>query len=328
MKTQFNITTSFCDLDRFASRQEFLDLLDGFDGVELMVCGEDERNLIRPENVVGLHMSSFYCWLDFWQGDLDRCLQEFGTEEAMYAYYGGETRQALIDRFRIDLANAKKYGAEYMVYHVSDSNSLETLTGQYAHSDEEVIDAACELINAALNGVTDGPMLLLENLWEPGLTFTRPEMTARLLKGICYPNTGIMLDTGHLLHTNLALRTQKEGLEYIHRRLGEHGELCNHICGIHLNQSLTGAYMRRVRRNPPDLSKDYNEKAGQLFEYVFRADQHKPFAAPGVGELIECIAPDYLTFEFISNDLNQHRTMLRRQWAALKRRNFCERTGL
>lgn len=319
MKTQFNITTSFCDLDRFASREEFLALLEGFDGVELMVCGEDERNLIRPENVVGLHMSSFYCWLDFWQGNIERCLQEFGTEEAMHTYYGGATRQVLIDRFRADLSNAQKYGAEYMVYHISDSNSQETLTGRYAHTDEEVIDAACELINAALNGVTDGPMLLLENLWEPGLTFTRPEMTARLLNGICYPGKGIMLDTGHLLHTDLTLRTQKEGLEYIHRCLDEHGELCKYIRGIHLNQSLTGAYMRRVRKNPPKLSGDYNEKAGQLFEYVFQADQHKPFVVPGVWELIERIDPDYLTFELISNDLNQHKTMLRRQFRALER---------
>ena len=162
-------------------------------------------------------------------------------------------------------------------------------------------------------------MLLLENLWEPGLTFTRPEMTARLLNGIRYPNKGIMLDTGHLLHTDLSLRTQKEGVEYIHRRLDEHGELCSCIRGIHLNQSLTGAYMRRVRANPPKLSQDYNEKMGQLFEYVFQADLHKPFVASGVQGLIERIAPDYLTFEFISNDLNQHRTMLRRQRAALKR---------
>ena len=319
MKIQFNITTSGCDLDRFSSREEFLALMDGFDGVELMVCGEDERNLIRPENVVGLHMSSFYCWLDFWQGNMDRCLQEFGTEETVRAYYGGETRQALIDRFRADLVNARKYGAEYMVYHVADSNSVETLTGRYAHTDEEVIDAVCDLINAALDGVTDGPMLLLENLWEPGLTFTRPEMTARLLKGIRYPNKGIMLDTGHLLHTDLSLRTQKEGLAYIHRNLDAHGELCRTIRGIHLNQSLTGAYMKRVRKYPPILSADYSEKSWQLFEYVFQADQHKPFVAPGVRELIGRIAPDYLTFEFISNDLNQHKTMLRRQWAALKR---------
>lgn len=319
MRTQFNITTSLCDLDRFASREEFLSLRDGFDGVELMVCGEDARGIIQPEDVVGLHMSCFYYWLDFWNGDLDRCKEEFGTLDAAYACYGGTTRQALIDRFRVDLDHAKRYGAEYMVFHVSDSSSLETLTGKYAHTDEEVIDAACELINQSMDGVTDGPMLLLENLWEPGLTLTRPEMTKRLLDGIRYPRTGIMLDTGHLMHTNLSLRTQKAGLEYIHRCLDAHGELCKHIRGIHLNQSLTGAYMKRVRKNPPALFNDYNEKMGQLFEYVFQADQHKPFTCPGVRELIERVAPDYLTFEFISNDLDQHKAMLKRQQNVLKR---------
>lgn len=318
MKIQFNLTTSPCDLERFPSRAEFLALLEGFDGVELMVCGEDERSLVRPEDVVGLHMSSFYFWLDFWKGDRARCMEEFGTPEAAHAFYGGTDRQALIDRFRADLANAKKYGAEYMVYHIADSSSLETLTGRYAHTDEEVIDAACDLINEALPADTDGPLLLLENLWEPGLTFTRPEMTERLLRGVRYPRTGIMLDTGHLMHTNLSLRSQKEALAYIHRCLDEHGDLCKHIHGIHLNQSLTGAYMRRVRRNPPQLSDDYNTRMGQLFEYVFQADQHKPFTCPGVGELIERIAPEYLTFEFISNDLAQHKTMLRRQRRALE----------
>lgn len=319
MKIQFNITTSDCDLERFSSREEFLDLLKGFDGVELMVCGEDERGIIQPGDVVGLHMSCFYYWLDFWKGDLERCKEEFGTPDVAYTCYGGTTRQALVDRFHADLDHAKKYGAEYMVFHISDSSSRETLTGRYAHTDEEVIDAACELINEALPADEDGPVLLLENLWEPGLTFTRPEMTQRLLEGVRYPKKGIMLDTGHLLHTNLSLRSQKEGVEYIHRCLDAHGELCRYIRGVHLNQSLTGTYMKRVRKAPPKLSDDYNEKMGQLFEYVFQADQHKPFVCPGVRDLVERITPDYLTFEFISNDLDQHKSMLRRQRRALEK---------
>lgn len=321
MKITFNITNSDCDLGRFSSRTEFLALLgEGFDGVELMDCGGGLGGILRAEDVVGLHMSCPYCWLDFWNGDRARCAAEFGSWEKACAVFGGDTRQTLVDRFRRDLALAKEYGAEYMVFHVADSTSWETLSGQYAHCDEEVIDAACDWINAAMEGETDGPLLLLENLWEPGLTLTRPDMTARLLAGVRYGNKGIMLDTGHLLHTNASLRTQGAGLDYIKRRLYEHRELCDWIRGIHLNQSLTGAYMRRVRKAPPALPEDYGEKLGVLFDYVFQADQHKPFTCPGVGELIDRIAPDYLTFEFISNDLPQHKTMLRRQRRALERR--------
>lgn len=320
MKTTFNITNSDCDLGRFASRAEFLALLDeGFDGVELMDCGGGLGDILRPEDVVGLHMSCPYCWLDFWNGDRQRCAAEFGSWENACTVFGGDTRQALVDRFRRDLALAKKYGAEYMVFHVADSTSCETLTGRYAHCDEEVINAACDWINTAMDGETDGPLLLLENLWEPGLTMTRPEMTRRLMNGVRYGEKGIMLDTGHLLHTDLSLRTQGAGLDYIKRRLDEHGELTQWIRGVHLNQSLTGAYMRRVRRDPPALPENYGEKLGVLFDYVFQADQHKPFTAPGIRGLIDHIAPDYLTFEFISSDLTQHKAMLRRQRRALER---------
>ncbi len=50
--------------------------------------------------------------------------------------------------------------AEYAVYHISDVTCMECLTGEYAHTDEEVIDAACELINQALPATAEGPWLL------------------------------------------------------------------------------------------------------------------------------------------------------------------------
>lgn len=146
---------------------------------------------------------------------------------------------------------------------------------------------------------------------------TEPELTARLMDGVEYKNKGIMLDTGHLMHTNTALRTQAEALRYIQDMLDRHGALCRFIRGIHLNQSITGAYMRRVAKNPPVLASDYAGRSYQLFEYVFRIDRHKPFTCPGVRALIERVGPEYLTFEFISNDLPQLRRMLHRQQNAL-----------
>ena len=50
---------------------------------------------------------------------------------------------------------------------------------------------------------------------------------------------------------------------------------------------------------------------------MFRIDQHKPFTCPGLRALIERVGPEYLTFEFISNDLPQLRRMLHRQQNAL-----------
>lgn len=318
MKTQFNLTTSACDLDRFESRAALERLLDGFDGVELMCFEDDARGILPPGRVTGLHMNCLTYWLDFWRGDLDACARELGSVENVRAVYGGDTREALLARYRRDLENAKKYGAQYVVFHIADAGIEETLTGRSRHSDEEVIDASCELLNTLFDGMTDGPALLMENLWHAGLKMTRPELTARLLEGVRYENRGIMLDTGHLMHTEPGLKNQSQALEYIHAQLDRHGALCRHIRGVHLNQSLTGGYMRRVAKNPPPLAPDWAGRSYQLFEYIFRVDQHKPFTCAGVRELIERIAPEYLTFEFISNDLSQHRRMLRRQSGAIR----------
>ena len=129
-----------------------------------------------------------------------------------------------------------------------------------------------------------------------------------------------MLDTGHLMHTDLELNSQEEAVSYIHRCLDQHGELCDHIRGIHLNQSLTGAYRKQLMENLPELSEDYNERMEKIYTCVFRMDQHKPFTCAGVRELIKRIDPDYLTYEFISNNREEHMELLRQQRQALQER--------
>lgn len=318
MKTQINLTTSCCDLDRFASQSVLTGLLEN-DGIELTCFEDDARGIVPVERVTGLHMSCLPYWLDLWRGDRAACLREFDDAETVRATFGGDTPDALLAHYRKDLAHAQRYGAEYLVFHVCDGSIEETFTGCARHTDAEVIDEAADLLNELFKNAADGPWLLLENLWYAGHRFTDPEMTARLLERVKYPKTGLMLDTGHLLHTNFALRTQEEGVRYIHGMLDRHGELCKRIRGVHLNQSLTGARMASVQAKPPALAKTYRERSEQLFYYVFSIDRHEPFTCPGVKELIDRIAPDYLTFELISHNLEEHRRLLKEQRAVFGR---------
>lgn len=317
MKVMFNLTTSAEDLDRFQEKEDLLKLMRGFDGVELMQFEEDSRGMIPKERVIGLHMGYFPTWFDFWRGNENALLKEFDSRETWERIYGGKDKEAILNRFRQDLKWAHHYGVEYVVFHVSEATIEESFTWKYQHTDEEVIDATIELINELLKDEDGKITFLVENLWQPGLTFTRPEMTRQLLDGIQYPNKGIMLDTGHLLHTNTAIRTQEEGLKYIHSLLDEHGVLCKYIRGVHLNQSLTGEYCEKTINNPPELGKTYGERYGKMFWHAFAVDQHLPFTCEGVKELIERISPEYLTFEFITADSLQHREYLKAQRLAL-----------
>ncbi len=319
MKLQFNLTTSGEDLDRFESRQALTDFMAGFDGVELMQLGEDERRIIPPERVIGLHMRYFPYWLDFWNGDLEAVAREFDSLDTAYQLYGGRNRQALVEVFRQELAHAHRWGAEYVVFHVSDASIAESFSLCYRHSDEEVIDTTAALLNEVFAHENGSIALLVENLWQPGLRFTRPEMTRRLMDGIAYPNKGIMLDTGHLFHTNMELRRQEDGVAYIHSLLDAHGSLCRYLRGVHLNQSITGDYMRQTMLNPPELGGSYAKRSEQMFWHAFSIDQHLPFTCDGVAGLIERIAPEYLTFEFITMDRAQHRRFLNAQRQALRR---------
>ena len=320
MKLNINLTTSPEDLDRFASSEDLEKLLRGFDGVELMWYGEDERKIIPPERVVGFHMSNHNYWLDFWRREEEALRREFDDLETAKASFGGTLDpRRLVEEFRRDFALAKRLGAQYAVYHVSDAGIEESFTRRYRHTDEEVVDGACEVINEALKGEQDASVaLLLENLWLPGLRFTRPEVTARLLEGVDYPNKGIMLDTGHLLHNELDLKDEAAGAAYIGKLLDAHGELAKSVRGVHLNQSITGEYARGMMEHPPELGKTYRERSWKMFSHAYAVDRHQPFTAPGVRELIlERIAPEFLTFEFITDDNAQHAAFLRRQREAL-----------
>ncbi len=320
MKTLLNLTTSTYDLDRFPSREALLSFLNDFqmDGVELLVCDPDPRKIVPKSCVVGQHMLYYPYWLDFYRGDETALVREFGSLEVCEAVYGGSTKQALVDRVRADFASAERYGAEYVVFHVSDAGIREAMSGVFRHSSAEVIDGTCELLGEALSGAQYRPLLLLENLWQPGLTLTDPAATRRLLEGIPYENVGLMLDTGHLFHTNESIATQEEGLAYIHAMLNRHGALAERIRGVHLHQSITGDYTRSVRANPPVPGGTYEERAWQMLTYAFAVDRHQPFTCAGVRDLIERISPDYLTCELITDNLTQHKAFLMEQKRALE----------
>ena len=319
MKTLFNITTSDDDLQRFDSAKDLEKMMDAFDGVELMYFDKDEKNIIEIDRVVGLHMHFFPFWMDFWKGNEERLVKEFDTRQTWEAYYGGADREAVIRRYKKDLEIAHQYDVEYVVFHVSEASIEESFTWNYHYSDEEVVDATAELLNELFCEEDGKIALLLENLWQPGLKFTNPEVTKRLLEQVAYPNKGIMLDTGHLLHTNTKIKTQEEGVSYIHQMLDAHGELAGCIRGMHLNQSLTGEYCEEIKKNPPPMGKTYRERYNQMFFHAFAVDKHEPFTAKGVKELVKRIAPEYLTFEFITADNAQHQMYLKEQLKALGR---------
>ncbi len=311
MKRIMNITTYPENLAQYHSREELRAYYRGFglDGLEVVEAGEDTAGILGTEDVIGVHLRFFSCWYCLWTGDTQSLLEEFGSWEEVERQFGGTDREALLRAFRKNLEFARKYHPQYAVFHVSDVFLSEIMTRKFRYSDEEIIDAAAEIVNQVY-AEDEGFELLFENLWWPGLTMTRPEITERLLKQIRYPRKGIMLDVGHLMHTNTALRTLDEAADYVREVVGRYQDR-SIIRGLHFHQTLSGAYVEDWKKHPLELSGSYDEKSMALKDYFANLDSHRPFTGRTAEELISWLAPEYLVYELSEFDRTKHEALMR-----------------
>ena len=293
----------------------------GLDGIEI-VWGDDDNVAQVPHKdlVVGYHMLFFSTWVDFWLGDEAGLLEEFGTWDAVKNCYQAETRDELVARFRRDLLRAIDFGAEYVVFHVSDVLMRECYTYEFRHTDRQVCDCACELINQIFDGVDADLALLVENQWWPGFTFCDPAMTRLLIDGIAYDNVGIILDTGHLMSTNTSLRTQRQAIDYIRDCYDAHGSLARKVRGLHLHQSLSGEYVEKAKGFvPDDFTGTYEQRFGVSYGHVLNIDRHEPWTDPAIADLVRHIGPEWVTNELSGGSRAKHNERVRTQLAALGR---------
>jgi len=202
---------------------------------------------------------------------------------------------------------------------VSECTIAESMLRKYHYTDEQVCDAVIELLNAVTDEIEGAPRLLLENLWYVGLTMERPEIVKRLLDGVRYPNTGIMLDTGHLMHTNPELRTADDAVDYIHAILDRYDDL-SMIHGVHLHQSLSGPYIKDCIAHWQPTAGTYTEQLWAVMGHIFNIDTHKPFRSHRIHELLDRLPElEFLCLEQISGTREEHAGNLAEQVLYLNR---------
>ena len=97
------------------------------------------------------------------------------------------------------------------------------------------------------------------------------------------------------------LKTEAEGADYIRRMLNRHGSLAKWVRGVHLHQSLSGAYVKAHTGSlPAGLPEDYMERFGVSYQHILQIDQHRPWTDPAILSVLEQIEPRYLTHELSS----------------------------
>ncbi|MBI6871873.1 TIM barrel protein [Clostridium aciditolerans] len=305
-----NLSTYEYDIARFNydinQLTSFLEKYD-IDGVELLNPINWNENFLPKKVVKGIHLRYYPVWLDFWKDNRSELLRQFKNKDTIEEIYGGINKETIIEHYKKEIDVANKMGAEYVVFHVSHVQLEHVFNYNFTYSDCEVIDAAAELINEVFKDLNTNVKLLFENLWWPGLTMLDKNMAARLLDKVQYSNKGFMLDTAHLMNTNLQLKDERQAVTYLLNTINNLGELKPFIKGLHLNCSLSGKYVIEQMNNKIDMCKDtsFNEMLEKVFSHVSNIDRHEPFTDECVKDLIEYIKPEYFVYEFITSSLEQ-----------------------
>jgi len=283
------------------------------DGIEMMFCADVNRQIYQPKNLLGAHLRFWPSWLDFWHDDQDELLHQFGSVKNIEACYGGLKREAWLDLYRENIQMAVAAGARYLVFHVGNVRNDELFSWNFSATDREVVEATIEVVNELAAAIPEDVILLFENLWWPGLTLQNENLVALLLEKIKHSNSGIMLDTGHLMNTNQNLKTETEGVHYILKVLDGLGHWQKAIRGIHLHQSLSGNYVKQSRGQVPI---DYT--LTDAMTHILKIDQHQPFTCQAASAIVERIQPDFLVHEFMQLSLADWSQKVQLQQQALQ----------
>ena len=305
-----NMSTYRYDVERFKGDykeiEKFLNQ-NSLDGVELLGVGALDEDIIPKRLIKGVHLSYYPIWVDFWNEDEEALKRQFKNDEEIKIYYGSLDKQVLIEKFRNEIKMADRIEAKYVVFHISHVELEETYNYKFKTSNEEVLKASVEFINEVLKGLDTKIEILFENLWWPGLTLLNRVETRNFIEKINYENKGIMLDTGHLINTNVNISSENEAIEYILKVLEDLKDVKSFIKGIHFNYSLSGDYVRaQIRKQRNDKSKfTLEEMKKNIHGHVINIDEHKPFRSYNAKKIVESVNPKYLTYEFITTSLNQ-----------------------
>lgn len=305
-----NLSNADCDVENLLQNNaETLPAIlreHGLDGIEFMRCAPWDRRMYPEELIKGVHLMFWPTWLDFWRGNRAALMEEFSNEENVRACYGSPDVADWVEAWKQNLRQAAECKPHYVVFHVAHNRLSEIYRREFSASDEDVIRATIELVNELVPEIPQGCRLLFENLWWPGLTFRQPHLAALLLEHVNYTDTGFMLDTGHLMNTNLNLKSEAEGAAYVLKVYRELGEVGRRIYGVHLHQSLSGAYTREMMRRHQGTHRALSWREGM--DYVLHVDRHEPFRTEAARWILNTIQPDYLVHEFLQysrTDLDQ-----------------------
>lgn len=285
------------------------------DGVELLIGYNDQSEEIPKEIVKSIHLPFWVTWLDVWRKGEEAAKYYFPKMPDEYLMHccGGKNQKEMIAAQKLLWKNATAFNPAHAVLHAAHVELEHSYTRDFTYKSTEVLSAFAALLNETAKEFDDGKppvKLAIENLWWPGLDLLFPAVADDFAAQINFTNWDLLLDTGHLMNTNPALRCEDEAIDFVLDRISRLSkELQGKINNLHLNLSLSGEYqLKHVMNGLPDgwNKLDHLDKYTIARKHVLQIDQHLPFKTERVKEIIAEVEPEIVVHEFITKNMDEY----------------------
>lgn len=285
----------------------------GMDGIEQFVYTTTLPAKSHADISFGVHLLYWPTFMDFWLGKTQRMRSSFRNSAEQSKYYNDTLdKDEWVEVIRKNIRVALSQNPQYLVWHVSDANHEEIFSWQFHYTDLQVCAASAEIFNLVADEIPETVLVLFENLWWPGLRLTDVQTVKFFFEHIRHKNSGIMLDTGHLMCTNLNLKSEDEAVDYICNVVDKLGNYAKLIKGVHLNCSLCGKYLRNT-----GYKLISNPTLAQVYAHISRIDESRPFLTKAAKKILDKINPLYVNHEFIYADLDDLAKKIKQQMSCL-----------
>lgn len=269
------------------------------DGIEQLIY-DNNMILKYKELTIGVHLEYWSYWIDFWWNNQQRLDYIFESNEEKKHYYKAQNIYEWIEYIKKNITLALNLKPQYLVWHVSEANVQEIFTYNFYYNDRQVLLATSEVFNEVAKIIPDNVLILFENLWWPGLRLNSMENVVYFFEKLKHNNVGIMLDTGHLINTNINLTSELEASIFIKDIVNNLGSFASLIKGVHLNCSLSGQYQKKFIEQQFKFCEFDKHR---LWEHIIKIDKHEIFQTKAPSFLIDYIQPQYVVHELAYDNL-------------------------
>lgn len=317
------------DLNRFSNQWEGLKEYVSekkIDGVELLIGYDHPSDEIPRDLVKSIHLPFWITWLEVWRKGEAAAKYYFPNTSADHLQFccGGQNAVEMVATQKQLWEHAALFHPAHAVLHAAHVELEHSFSRDFTYRNTEVLKSFSDLLNRTAQEFTNGEppvTLAIENLWWPGLDFLFPAETDDFASRLKFTNWNLLLDTGHLMNTNPALRCEDEAIDFVLDRISRLSkDIQSKIKSLHLNCSLSGAYqVKQVQKGLPDDWDELNfsDRYSKARSHVLQIDQHLPFTTSRVKEIIREVAPKIVVHEFITKSIEEFSEKLEIQMRAL-----------